>query len=93
LQRAIVEKRQRLTGFGKLLDSLSHKSVLQRGFALVSDQSDKLVRASAGLKSGDALKLEFSDGEASVVVGPVGAKPGKTKPAKRDPEDSQSSLF
>ena len=63
----IVEfRRQRYEGTAKLLDSLSYKSVLQRGFALVRDAGDKPVHTAAAVKPGEALTIEFADGKVKV---------------------------
>jgi exodeoxyribonuclease VII large subunit len=45
---------------------LSYRSVLRRGFALVRDGTGQPVYAAAGVQHGQALRLEFADGEVSV---------------------------
>ncbi len=50
----------------KLLASLSYKSVLQRGFALVRDDADQPVRAAADVRRAQHLTVEFVDGRISV---------------------------
>ena len=64
---------------GKLLESYSFHSVLQRGFALVRDQDGHPVLAAADTRAGDTLSIEFADGKigARVTEG-VGAA---TRPA------------
>ncbi len=54
-------RRQRLDGLSKLLQSLSHKGVLARGFALVRDSSGAMVRRGAGLSPGALVEIEFAD--------------------------------
>ena len=74
---------------GKLLDSLSYKAILDRGFALVSDAEGNLVRSKAVLP-GATLAVEVADGSFGVTVG--GAPPArKRRPVKDDP--GQESLF
>jgi exodeoxyribonuclease VII large subunit len=70
-----------------LLETLSHRSVLQRGFALATRPDGTLVRAAAGLAEGDALRLRFADGEAAVTVGDGAGRRKKGDPPK------QGSLF
>jgi exodeoxyribonuclease VII large subunit len=59
-------RHQRLAAVTKLADSLSYRSVLRRGFALVRDGTGQPVYAAAGVQHGQALRLEFADGEVSV---------------------------
>jgi exodeoxyribonuclease VII large subunit len=66
LLRLIAFQRQRFDGVAKLADSLSYKSVLRRGFALVRDENGKPVHHAAEVKSWQPLRLEFADGEVKV---------------------------
>ncbi|HWA23364.1 MAG TPA: exodeoxyribonuclease VII large subunit [Caulobacterales bacterium] len=87
LRRRVAEKSRALEAQGRLLETLSHQSVLARGFALAMRADGTLVRAAAGLAEGDALRLRFADGETPVTVGEGGAKRKKGDPPK------QGSLF
>jgi exodeoxyribonuclease VII large subunit len=87
LRRRVGEKSRALEAQGRLLETLSHQSVLARGFALATRPDGTLVRAAAGLSEGDALRLRFADGETPVTVGEGGAKRKKGDPPK------QGSLF
>ncbi len=69
LRRLFDFKRQRFAGSAKLLASLSYKSVLQRGFALVRDAADIPVRTAAAVKPGAQLSIEFADGRIKVGEG------------------------
>lgn len=66
LGRLIAFQRQRLEGLGKLADTLSYRSVLRRGFALVRDEAGATVHTAAGVRPGQALRLEFADGAINV---------------------------
>jgi exodeoxyribonuclease VII large subunit len=66
LSRLVAFQRQRFDGVAKLADSLSYKSVLRRGFALVRDENGKPVHHAADVKSWQPLRLEFADGEVKV---------------------------
>ncbi|KFL30675.1 hypothetical protein JP75_13105, partial [Devosia riboflavina] len=90
--RITAERRQSLAQLTKLLETLSYRSVLARGYALVQDEAGDVVSSAVGLKPGDALKLTFADGEVGANV--AGAPPQKRK-APRSPSDdgSQESLF
>ena len=78
LLRIVEFKRQRFAGTARVIDSLSYKSVLRRGFALVRDAKDVPVHAAAAVKAGQALVIEFAD--------------GKVK-AREDSGPKQGSLF
>jgi exodeoxyribonuclease VII large subunit len=90
--RLLEKHDERVAGLGRLLLSFSHKGVLARGFALVKDASGTLVRRSETLAPGDALRIEFADGEIGASV--AGALP-PAREAKRKPPggQGQGSLF
>jgi len=72
---------------GKLLESYSFHSVLNRGFALVRDQDGHPVLAAAGARAGDTLSIEFADGRigARVTEGAgAAARPPPAPPRRRD---------
>ncbi len=67
----------RLERAGRLLETLSHRSVLERGYALVHGP-DGLIQSVEGVKPGALLSLEFKDGRAAVQAEGGGAgKPRK----------------
>ena len=71
LQNALKRKAFALTSLSQLLRSLSHKSVLDRGFALVRRGGAKVVRRAAALDAAAALDIEFADGHvAAHYLGP-----------------------
>jgi exodeoxyribonuclease VII large subunit len=86
----LAQKSQKLQGLFRLLESVSHKSVLERGFALVRGEDGSVRRRAGAIESGEALTLTFQDGEARAVAAEAGAKP-KT-PKKKQGVD-QGSLF
>jgi exodeoxyribonuclease VII large subunit len=69
LQRAnraaivLVERRgARLERAGQLLNALSHRGVLARGFALVRDAEGQMLHGAAAVMPGTRLDIEFADG-------------------------------
>lgn len=84
---------QRLEDMGRLLASYSYKGVLDRGFALVLDETGSVVRSGAALAPGDAVTLRFSDQDRTATID--GGSPSKKKPSrqKADPAATQSTLF
>ncbi|MBJ3784874.1 exodeoxyribonuclease VII large subunit [Devosia sediminis] len=85
-------RRQQLEQLRKLLETLSYRSILARGYALVQDEAGAVVTSQADARPGDALKLTFADGDVGVTV--AGAPVARRKPARSGPDDgSQESLF
>ncbi len=89
-----------LTAAGKLLDSLSYRGVLARGFALVRDAAGAPVFRAAGLSSGAAIEIEFSDGARGATIDAGGAakavpRAARKRKAKPEPSDGnpQGSLL
>jgi exodeoxyribonuclease VII large subunit len=72
----------------RVLDGISYRAVLERGFALVRGEDGTVRRRAGTVKNGEALTLTFADGEAKVVAGEGGARPAKKKPGI-----DQGSLF
>ena len=84
----------RLVQAWRLAETLSHRSVLKRGFALVLDAAGEPVRSAAAVKPGDALAVEFADGRVEVeAVGEGPARPAARRPAKKPEPGGQGSLF
>ncbi|MBI2719690.1 MAG: exodeoxyribonuclease VII large subunit [Rhizobiales bacterium] len=63
---ALDRRRHALVTQTKLFASLSYRSVLQRGFALVRDAGGQPVRAAAEVKPAQELAIEFADGRIKV---------------------------
>ena len=79
--------RARLQSCVKMLESLSHRSVLKRGFVLVFSAKDKLLRHAEDAKRESALRLLFADASLSArPLSPSGGAAqksgGKTPPQK-----------
>jgi exodeoxyribonuclease VII large subunit len=85
------ERRTALGQAGKLLVSLSYRSVLARGYAVIKDAEGHLVHQRAGLLPGDGVAIEFADGVVDAVV--AGAPAPKKKPRPVPEPDAQESLF
>ena len=81
---------QKLNLAARVLDSISYKAVLERGFALVRGDDGSLRRRAGALAAGEGLTLVFADGEAAAVA--AGHKPEKPGKAKK-PGTDQGSLF
>lgn len=82
---------QRLEQLGKLMDTLSYRNVLARGYAIVQDGAGTLVSSASQLKPGDAIHVMLAEGEVDATVN---GAPARRKSGKRTPDsDVQDSLF
>lgn len=93
--RIVERSRDRLDRAWRLAETLSYRSVLARGFALVTDAAGTPVRSAAAVAAGDALSVEFQDGKVGVVASGGEARPKPAKPKRSPPGGSapQGSLF
>jgi exodeoxyribonuclease VII large subunit len=87
---ALKNARMRLDGLSQLLRSFSHKSVLDRGFALVRGPDGHPVRSVAAARAGTLLDIEVADGRFGAAV--TGTPPKKAEPAPVKPV-KQGNLF
>jgi exodeoxyribonuclease VII large subunit len=78
--------RRQVDHFGKLLESYSFHSVLNRGFALVRNQDGHPVLVAAETHAGDTISVEFADGRigAKVTEGLTAAPRAVAPPRRRD---------
>ncbi len=96
---------QEAGSFAQILRTLSHKSVLDRGFALVRSEDGHVIRRAAEAKSAVRLDIEFADGHvpAQYSGGTAGGAaraferkslpaPRKNAPSNKD-DGSQGSLL
>ncbi len=97
LQRAgtalFREQKKALESAGRMLESLSFKSVLARGFVVVRDEKGAPLSAAAQASSGQAVKLEFHDDLVDAVIGKSGAPQTKPRQKTPQPKENQGQLF
>ena len=87
MRQKIARARDRIAALARLMDGISYRAVLERGFALVKGEDGKVRRRAAALKPGESLTLTFADGETPATAG------GEARPKpKKNPTD-QGSLF
>ncbi len=102
---AIDTKRASLISSGQLLKSLSHRSILERGFAIVRNEAGITQRRAADLhEMTAALEIEFADGkvsaqycgsttDASLSRSDKSQSPFKRRLANKGDDGSQGSLL
>jgi len=88
--RALANGANRLGQTARMLESLSHRGVLARGYALVRGMDGAVVRRAGDLVAGQGLELELADGAVGVVVAPGGVG-GKKR--ERGSKTGQGTLF
>ncbi len=99
----ISKVEDRLSRAGQLLETLSYKSALKRGYTVVRNASGLVIRQSSDAIEGSAAIIEFADGSRDIIFG-GGETPSKTQPlktqapkktsaAKTPKPENQSSLF
>jgi exodeoxyribonuclease VII large subunit len=89
--RRFERAQARLDRASKLLEAVSYRAVLARGFALVSDRDGEPVWSAAAVPRGSVLDIEFHDGHVAAVSGGAQQPPRRRR---RPPDDgSQGSLL
>ncbi|MBL4740806.1 MAG: exodeoxyribonuclease VII large subunit [Sneathiella sp.] len=98
MNRAVTVYGQRatdqLSAAARMLDSLSFKRVLSRGYSIVQDDSGQVISSVKKVKAGQSFSVQFKDGEAPAIFGASGAPASKRKkkPASSS-EPEQGSLL
>ena len=83
--RLIGDKHKGLVAVARLLDSLSYRSVLSRGFALVRDEQGRPVAQASDLGAKARIEIEWRDGMRAAVIGAdVSPGPAPKKPKVPD---------
>lgn len=99
LSNRLVRHRHTIVAQDRVLQSLSYRNVLKRGYAVVRDSENRPVSLKAALSAGQGVSVEFADGRISAVVGdgaPEPAAPPSAPARKRGPRSEggdQGSLF
>jgi exodeoxyribonuclease VII large subunit len=86
----LSEDRKRLEATARVLDSVSYKGVLERGFALVRGADGHVHRRAVALAPGEHLTLTFADGDRAAIAGGDAPSP---KPRAAKPKPGQGTLF
>lgn len=73
LDRALVQRRERLERVALRLRLLDPALVLQRGYAWLTDADGRAVVSAKKLNAGDAVVARLADGEVDMTVTPGGA--------------------
>ena len=91
---AVLERADnRLNQTARLLAANSYQRVLDRGFALVTDQGGKPVKTSKAAPERATLKIRFSDSERRAQLDPEPATAPQPQKSKTDADKTQGDLF
>ena len=85
------DARRHLEGCGRVLESVSYRSVLERGFVLVRGDRGAVRRRADAVIPGEKLALTFADGTRGATAD--GAEPAKTRLKTKKSGGEQDSLF
>ncbi len=89
-QSIIKEKQQALVMLAKLLESYHYKRILERGFAVIRNKKQELIKTSMQTKDNKNIIIEFADGKVDAIIGSV---PGKRIKSKELLENQGNLLF
>jgi exodeoxyribonuclease VII large subunit len=65
----LLEKtEQNIVNLTRMLEVLSYKSVLDRGFAFLRDQSGNAITSTKQLKNNDIIDIHLNDGETKAKI-------------------------
>lgn len=81
--RLLTEQEKRLDYVGRMLESLSFKNVLKRGYVVVRDENNKPLTAAEQARTGQSVQLEFyGDQRVDAIIGKGGKGNNNAKTAK-----------
>ncbi len=67
--QVIERKKLQINNLWKMLNTLSHKQVLARGYAIIWDGEGQALRSAVKVLDGMKLSITFSDGDVKAVAG------------------------
>lgn len=89
----LAQARRHLDGLARVLEGISYRAVLERGFALVRGADGLVRRRVSDIAAGESLSLTFQDGTVSANVGEGGKPAPAPRPPKKKRPTDQGSLF
>ncbi|RDJ15759.1 exodeoxyribonuclease VII large subunit [Rhizobium grahamii] len=90
VRHQLTRARGELTAQDRVLQSLSYKNVLKRGYAVIRDDENRPVSQAATLSSGTGISIEFVDGRVGAVTTDGGASSSAQKKRAAKPHDEQA---
>jgi exodeoxyribonuclease VII large subunit len=101
IRHMLAQARGSILAQERVLQSLSYKNVLNRGYAVVRDEADRPISAVSALAAGAAISIEFADGRVGAVTGENPSASNATSQTKKrtakagapDEPSKQGNLF
>jgi exodeoxyribonuclease VII large subunit len=98
VRHQLTRARGELASQDRVLQSLSYKNVLKRGYAVIRDDENRPVSQAAMLPSGAGISIEFADGRIGAITidggeAPSSARKRTAKPSEPGTPPKQGSLF
>jgi exodeoxyribonuclease VII large subunit len=99
LDTFLRRERQALVAHDRILQSLSYKNVLKRGYAVIRDEDDHVLSSATVVADGKPVSIEFSDGRVKAVAGegdgtsPSARKKNLSKAPASSGASGQGTLF
>jgi len=81
LANAMGRRKAAVMAQDRVLQSLSYKNVLKRGYAVIQNAEGRLLTRAAEVASGQALAIQFADGAVSATADDAGEMAGSVPPA------------
>ncbi|RMD89941.1 MAG: exodeoxyribonuclease VII large subunit [Alphaproteobacteria bacterium] len=94
MRQRLADSRGRVEAAGRLLESMSYRAVLARGYAVLRDDAGQPVTRAAALTAGMHVTAELVDGRKGLVVeGTPGARPPRRRDTRAAEAPKQQRLF
>ncbi|MGR3501456.1 exodeoxyribonuclease VII large subunit [Pseudaestuariivita sp.] len=91
ITRRMTQVQDQLAARSRLLETLSHRGTLERGYALVRGADEEVLTTARAAKAAPVLNIEFADG--TMKVAPGTARPASRKKPAKDTPPEQGSLL
>jgi exodeoxyribonuclease VII large subunit len=91
--KQLIERRKlQISTLWKILNTLGHKQVLARGYAIIRDEEGQALRSATKISNGMRLNISLNDGDVKAIVG-EGQTPYLTNKPTLNPKPGQGNLF
>jgi exodeoxyribonuclease VII large subunit len=84
--------KRNLDAFARVLETVSYRAVLKRGFALVQGENGSVKRRASAISTGERLSIKFADG-ATDAIAQTGSSIRKPRTAPKKAGGGQGDLF
>jgi exodeoxyribonuclease VII large subunit len=89
----LQRRRAQVDALARVLDGVSYRTALERGFALVRGADSRVRRRAAAVQSGEKLTLTFADGTVEASAGGASDPHPPAKAARTTKPGGQDTLF